>query len=138
MTRLRRRESLRDAGVSQTGDTMGERYASADDAPEGWQSGRMRRSRKPLEVTGLSRVRIPPPPLNQAVPGRGAASVQVRAVFQTATLRPPKSVDVAGSPLVSLITGARVAHRGDARRRQERQLRRWTRPRSARKKAEAR
>jgi hypothetical protein len=71
---------------------------------------------------GGSRVRIPPPPLNQAVPGKEAASVRVRAVSQTATRSPCKSVDVSGSPLISLVTGARVAHDDDAPRSPERQL----------------
>jgi hypothetical protein len=51
------------------------------------------RSRKPLEVTGLSRVRIPPPPLNQAVPHQGADSVRVPAVFSN---RNAQSIEVRG------------------------------------------
>ena len=40
--------------------------------------------------------------------------MRVPAVFQTAVASPWKSVDVSGSPLVSLVTGARMAHNGDA------------------------
>jgi hypothetical protein len=47
--------------------------------------------------------------------------VRVRAVFQTAVLSPWKSVEVYGSPLVSRVTGARLAHRRDATRSLERQ-----------------
>jgi len=67
-------------------------------------SVRMRRSRKPLEVTGLSRARIPPPPLKQA------GSCQ-RARFQDDCARFPNrrtpSMEVRGSPAKS--TGC--AHR---------------------------
>ena len=47
--------------LQEPADTLSGRQGSA----EGWQSGRMRRSRKPLSVFGGSRVRIPPPPLHR-------------------------------------------------------------------------
>jgi hypothetical protein len=59
---------------------------------------------------GPTRVQIPPPPLNQAAPGPGAASVLAPTVSRTATLSPWKSVEVRRNPLSSGVTGARLAH----------------------------
>ena len=71
----------------------------------------VRRSRKPLSVYGGSRVRIPPPPLNQAGLESRPAAAEWFAVSRTFPVSPWKSIDVCGSPLVSRVTGADLAHR---------------------------
>jgi hypothetical protein len=68
-------------------------------------------SRKPLSVIGGSRVRIPPPPLNQAVHLFDSARPRRCAVSKTAALSPSKSVDGCGSPLTASASGAQLAHR---------------------------
>jgi hypothetical protein len=68
----------------------------------------MRRSRKPLEVTGLSRVRIPPLRSTKRFLLKEPLPRNVLAVLQTATLSPRKSVDVYRSPLAWRTTGAQM------------------------------
>jgi hypothetical protein len=59
---------------------------------------------------GPTRVQIPPPPLNQAGLGSRPAAVEWLAVSRTFPVNPGKSIDVFGSPLISVVTGAQLAH----------------------------
>jgi hypothetical protein len=90
---VRRAESVEVRGSPQRSSDVFQRCSNS--RPSGWGGLENR-----YPSLGGSRVRIPPPPLNQAVPDQGAASVRACAVSQTAALSLWKSEEGFRSPLV--------------------------------------
>ena len=71
--------------------------------PEGWQSGRMRRSRKPLSVQADRRFKSSPLRFQGRKP---ASHAGLRRVWRNAR----QSTEVRRSPLIAVLTGAPLAH----------------------------